>query len=196
MSRTALLLSGGMDSAAIAFWKRPDVAITVDYGQKSARGAIRASSAICTALNIRHEIVTVDCSSLGSGDLAGAKAHDLAPASEWWPFRNQMLVTFGVMKGIDLGIDSLLVGSIRSDSFHADGKREFYERMSALVSNQEGSIRVEAPAIEMEAGELILTSGIPNSLLGWTHSCHVADFACGLCRGCQKAFQLFKSMLL
>lgn len=195
MSRTALLLSGGMDSAAIAYWKRPDIAITVNYGQKSARGEIRASAAICAALRIRHEIVSVDCSSLGSGDLAGAKAHDLAPASEWWPFRNQMLVTFGVMKGIDLGIDCLLVGSILSDSFHADGKRDFYERISALTSHQEGSIRVEAPAIDMDATELLRTSGIPISLLGWTHSCHTADFACGLCRGCQKAFQLFRSII-
>ena len=31
-----LLLSGGMDSISIAWWKRPDVAISVDYGQRAA----------------------------------------------------------------------------------------------------------------------------------------------------------------
>ena len=32
----ALLLSGGMDSIALAFWKRPEIAITIDYGQRAA----------------------------------------------------------------------------------------------------------------------------------------------------------------
>ena len=29
---TGLLLSGGIDSSALAFWKRPQVCFTVDYG--------------------------------------------------------------------------------------------------------------------------------------------------------------------
>ena len=33
---TALLLSGGMDSIALAYWKRPDIALTIDYGQAAA----------------------------------------------------------------------------------------------------------------------------------------------------------------
>ena len=31
--KTALLLSGGMHSVAIAWWRRPNIAITIDYGQ-------------------------------------------------------------------------------------------------------------------------------------------------------------------
>ncbi len=34
MSKTAILLSGGMDSIALAYWKRPELAITINYGQK------------------------------------------------------------------------------------------------------------------------------------------------------------------
>ena len=36
--KTGLLLSGGMDSIAIAWWKRPQWAITFDYGQTAAEG--------------------------------------------------------------------------------------------------------------------------------------------------------------
>jgi 7-cyano-7-deazaguanine synthase len=32
----AVLLSGGMDSIALACWQRPEFAITVDYGQRAA----------------------------------------------------------------------------------------------------------------------------------------------------------------
>ncbi len=91
--KTALLLSGGMDSVSIAWWKRPSVAITLNYGQLAAEAEIAASRAICKQLNIPHHVVEIDCRHLGSGDMAGSEADHLAPASDWWPYRNQMLVT-------------------------------------------------------------------------------------------------------
>jgi 7-cyano-7-deazaguanine synthase len=186
VSGAALLLSGGMDSAALAFWKRPALAITIDYGQASARGEIRAATQIATELNIAHEIIQLDCSALGSGDLAGKPAIAGSPAPEWWPYRNQFLVTVAAMKAIPLGITSLLVGSVKSDSFHVDGRAEFYEQLDRLVAMQEGSLRIEAPGLEFTAADLIRQSGIPDSLIGWAHSCHKAEYACGNCRGCWK----------
>lgn len=43
---TALLLSGGMDSVSIAWWLRPDVALTIDYGQKPAEAEIDAAGQV------------------------------------------------------------------------------------------------------------------------------------------------------
>src|SRR5262249_594846 len=105
---TALLLSGGMDSAAMAWWKHPDLAITIDYGQLAAEAELRASAAICHELGIRHSTVRVDCRALGSGDMAGQPADAHAPASDWWPYRNQMLITFAAMRCIALGATQLL----------------------------------------------------------------------------------------
>ena len=99
---TALLLSGGMDSIAIAYWHRPDIAMTIDYGHRPARGEIRASQAVAEVLGIEHHIITADLSALGSGDMASSAALNMAPVSEWWPFRNQMLVTLAAMKCIAL----------------------------------------------------------------------------------------------
>jgi 7-cyano-7-deazaguanine synthase len=175
-----------MDSAALAFWKRPVLAITIDYGQASARGEIRAATQIATELGIGHEIILLDCSALGSGDLAGKPAIAGSPGPEWWPYRNQFLVSVAAMKAIPLGITSVLVGSVKSDSFHVDGRAEFYEQLDRLVAMQEGSLRIEAPGLEFTAAELIRHSRIPDSLIGWTHSCHKAEFACGSCRGCWK----------
>ena len=59
--KTGLLLSGGMDSLCIAWWKRPDVAITIDYGQLPAAAEIAASTAICQQLGIEHHILRIDC---------------------------------------------------------------------------------------------------------------------------------------
>ncbi|MEG3492538.1 7-cyano-7-deazaguanine synthase [Klebsiella variicola] len=96
--RTGLILSGGMDSVCIAWWKKPEVAFTVDYGQKAANAEVQAAEQICKILNIEHHVLRVDCSSLGSGDLAGKASDKNAPETDWWPYRNQMLVTLIAMK--------------------------------------------------------------------------------------------------
>ncbi len=184
--KTALLLSGGMDSLCIAWWKRPDVAITIDYGQLPAQAEFAAAAEICRSLGIEHHFVTVDCASLGSGDLAGRGANSNAPASDWWPYRNQMLVTFAAMKGISLGVERLLIGTVESDGSHKDGTAEFVRAMAELLSMQEGGMVVEAPAIDLTTTQLVRISGVPEGQLAWAHSCHKANVACGNCRGCNK----------
>ncbi len=182
----AILLSGGMDSIALAYWQRPRHAFTIDYGQAAAAAEIDASVQIAGDLGIVHETIRVDCSSLGSGDMAGSAALDVAPASEWWPFRNQLLVTLAGMKAVAAGVTELMVGSVSSDGVHADGRPQFYEALDRLMSEQEGGLRVSAPAIVMSTVDLIRISDIPPDLLAWAHSCHVGALACGSCRGCVK----------
>lgn len=189
-----ILLSGGMDSIALAYWQRPDIAFTVDYGQAAAKAELAAAAQIAGELGMRHEAVTVDCSSLGSGHMAGTEALPVAPAPEWWPFRNQLLVTLAGMKAVALGVTELMVGSVASDGVHADGRAEFYTALDALVRMQEGGIRITAPANQMSTAELIKISKIPASMLAWAHSCHVGDLACGSCRGCVKHYEVTEQL--
>jgi len=192
--RRALLLSGGMDSTSIAYWRKPDLAITIDYGHKAAAGEIRAATAVCTALAIEHKIIRCDLSALGSGELAGTAADPHAPASEWWPYRNQMLVTIAAMECIKHKINVLEIGALRTDGFHVDGRQEFVDALSALLSMQEGGLRLEAPAAAYSAEELVQVSGIPMNVLAWSHSCHKSDYACGYCRGCEKHYLTMKAI--
>jgi 7-cyano-7-deazaguanine synthase len=194
VNETAILLSGGLDSAALAFWLKPQLGITVDYGQASARGEIRAAAQIAADLGVKHEVIRLDCSSLGSGDLALKPAMTGAPAPEWWPYRNQFLITVAAMKTIPMGISRLLVGSVKSDSFHVDGRPEFFEQIDCLIAMQEGGLRVEAPALGFTTVELIRHCGVPDGILGWTHSCHKAEFACGNCRGCWKRQEVLNEL--
>lgn len=192
--RTALLLSGGMDSVAIAWWRRPDLAITIDYGQRPAAAELRAAGAVCEALGIEHAIIRADLSALGSGDMAGTPRLAEAPVPEWWPFRNQMLVTLAAMLGIARGARRLLIGCLATDASHTDGSRPFVERMDDLLAMQEGGLRLEAPAIGLTAVELIRVSEVPADLLAWAHSCHVSEHACGACRGCQKHYETLEAL--
>jgi len=192
--KSALLLSGGMDSTSIAFWKRPEIGVTIDYGQLPAPAEIRASAAVCDALGIEHVIARVDLAPFGSGDMSGRPSLGLAPRTEWWPYRNQALVTIAAMATISKGVERLLIGTLKTDAHHADGTKAFVESLAALLALQEGAMNLEAPAIELEAVELVKASGVPMEILAWSHSCHRADFACGECGGCRKHYRTMEAI--
>lgn len=192
--KTALLLSGGMDSNAVAWWTKPDVAYTVDYGQLAAQAEIQASAAICHRLKIPHEVLTIDARPFGSGDMAGTQADERAPAKDWWPYRNQLLITLVAMRAMTINVKCLLLGTVASDVAHKDGTAKFITNISRLLSHQEGEMLVKAPAIEMTTAQLVKVSDIPRAALLWSHSCHKADVPCGQCRGCNKYFDVLKEL--
>lgn len=172
---------------ALAHWIRPDVAVTVDYGQLPAAAEIEVAATTCSSLGIRHEIVRVDCRALGVGHLAGqVETGRLAPTPEWWPYRNQLLVTLAGMRMVNEGLSEVMLGTVASDSTHADGRPEFLTAMDALMAAQEGRVRVSAPAAAMTAVELVLRSGVPDDMLERSFSCHASEYPCGQCRGCAK----------
>lgn len=182
-----LLLSGGLASTALAAWRRPPLTLTVDYGQRPAAGELIAAAAVCRELGLDHHALRVDCSELGSGLLAAAEPAAVAPSPEWWPYRNQLLVTLAASWGLPRGATSITTGSVIGDGErHADGTAGFYAALDAVVRMQEGRVRVEVPAVGMTSEELIELSGVSDEVLGWTHSCHRAELACGVCPGCAK----------
>jgi 7-cyano-7-deazaguanine synthase len=183
-----------MDSIALAYWKRPEIAFTIDYGQAAASTEVSAAAQVCKELDIIHDVIRVDCGPLGSGDMASREPIALAPASEWWPFRNQLLVTLAGMRAVAMGVGSIMLGSVASDDSHTDGRQAFYDAIDHLMLIQEGSIRIEAPALGLSTVELVRQSGIPQTLLAWAHSCHVGRLACGQCRGCVKHYEVTQAL--
>lgn len=184
--KSALLLSGGQDSTALAYLIKPAVAITVDYGQRPASAELRASEQICQAIGIEHIVVRADCSQLGSGDLTEKPAIEAAPSSEWWPYRNQLIITLASAAALSSNCDELLIGAVANDAGHVDGRAEFFDAMNAVTQMQEGHLRIKAPALSMTSTQLIQKSNIPLDILCWSHSCHRSNLACGQCRGCLK----------
>lgn len=181
-----LLLSGGMDSIALAWSLRPELSLTIDYGQYSAKGEIQAAQAVCNELGLPHRVLVIDCRALGSGQMAGTKAHSVAPIPEWWPFRNQLLITLAASLALKEELSCVVLGTVASDSSHADGRLEFLSTMAALLHSQEGGVTLEYPSVHETTIDLCKRVKIPHSVLGWAHSCHVASVGCGRCRGCAK----------
>ncbi len=50
------------------------------------------------------------------------------------------------MKGISLGINELMLGSVKSDGFHKDGTIGFFQRMNDLMEYQKATFKLPALA--------------------------------------------------
>lgn len=190
---SAILLSGGMDSAALAWWKRPDLGVFVNYGQRPAGAERAAAKAVAAEIGLPLECVDIDCSSLGAGTMVGRQPHPDAPTPEWWPYRNQLLVTMAGAVALRIGgIDQIWIGSVVEDEVNGDGSQAFRRALSKLMQLQEGGITVEAPAAHLSGAELVRASSTPAEVIGWTHSCFVSDTPCLKCRGCQKHLEVLE----
>ena len=192
--KKALLLSGGLDSTALAFWIRPSLAITIDYGQIAAPAEITAAQSITKELAINHDVLHIDCSILGTGDMSLHKqSYGVSVQSDWWPFRNQLIISIAAARCLAFGIEELYIGSVKTDSKFKDGTYAFYELMEKLLYLQEGNLKLCAPALNMTTNELLTISEIPMALAAWSHSCHCHHIACGQCKGCIKRYQVMVS---
>jgi 7-cyano-7-deazaguanine synthase len=182
-----LLFSGGVDSTALAYMIRPDLALTIDYGQRCAPAEIDAATQIAAEIGLKQEIITIDCRSIGQGEMADSgRISTQSPNAEWWPFRNQLLATIAAAYMIDHEDVQLIFGTVSSDAAHGDGRAEFFENLNRLLRGQEGGVAASAPALNLTTQELVLRSGVTPGILGWSFSCHRSNLACGQCRGCIK----------
>lgn len=192
--RKILLLSGGLDSSALAALVNPELCLTIDYGQKAAKAEIVSAQKICEELALTHATLSVPLQQLGVGDMSASPSSTLSEHSEFWPFRNQFLFTLGAMFAAKHNYQAVLIATVATDKRHRDGTKEFFEAIKTTVAMQEGGIELDAPALEMTTYELIKKSNISLSVLAWSHSCHTSNIACGHCPGCNKHSSIMRQI--
>lgn len=188
--KKAVLLSGGVDSICLTYGIRPEVAYTIEYGQNAAEREVYVSEIICKKLGIVHKTIKVNCRELGSGNMASKTNSVHAPSNEWWPFRNQLIITLSMMQAIIDGVTEIHLASVKSDKFHKDGTREFYSLINSLTSYQEGAIKVKCETLDYYSHELAEKYKVPIEYIVLAHSCHISNIACGTCSGCLKQIRV------
>lgn len=198
--KSILLLSGGLDSTSLSALLRPDHCLIIDYGQLAAQAEVRAAQQVSIELGLSSTVVRVPAQQIGAGLMSGEqndRPREWGTAPEWWPFRNQLLVTLAAAWGVTRGYGKILLGTVASDGMrHADGTNEFRTALDELLLLQEGNMRLEAPAANMTSVELIRASGVTEKVLAWTHSCHRANLPCNQCPGCFKRAQVLEEAQL
>lgn len=192
MSKKAVLFSGGFDSSCLVKLTRPNICYFVDYGQVTVLAEYNAAKSISRELDTPLVKLSTNLRELGCGTLAGENSCEGGYPAEWWPYRNQMLITLAGMRAFKDGVSEIVIGTVKTDANrHRDGTREFIESISRLMGIQEGGLKVSAPALDMTQQELAASSGISERLLLKSFSCHKANFHCGTCPGCLKRAEFF-----
>lgn len=180
-----------MDSTAIAHWLEPEALLFIDYGQKPSAAERRAAERVASQVHRPLAFLSVDCASVGEDLLRGPSAPAKPAGEAWWPYRNQLLATFASAWALGNGRSEVLIGTVAGDGdVHRDGTAWFLQSLDALISGQEGGVRVSAPALALTTEALIEASGVTRDVLAGTYSCHRSSFPCGECGGCTKRDQI------
>jgi len=210
ISRSVVLLSGGMDSAtvlALASQAGEECyALSFDYGQKH-NAELSAARAIATQLKAKeHRIINIDMAQLGGSALTDA-AIDVPEAGgegipvTYVPARNTVFLSLGLAWAEVLEADAIYVGVNAVDySGYPDCRPEYiaaFQVMANLATKRttEGrGVEIRTPLIAMSKADIVRTGQELGVDFAQTVSCYSADesgAACGHCDACELRRQGF-----
>ena len=130
MTKSIILLSGGLDSLVSLGLKRDELNIelglTFDYGQKSVLKEIEASRKICEHYNIEHKIIKLDwlknitqTSLVSDKEIpTGMELDDSVNSAKsvWIPNRNGLFLNIAGCFADSYGYNNILIGANREEA--------------------------------------------------------------------------------
>jgi 7-cyano-7-deazaguanine synthase len=200
--KCVVVLSGGPDSATVAYWAKKQgyeiYPITFNYGQIAVKETDCARK-IAEKLDTTTKIIDLSALKEIFSGVTSLCNSDIPLTSEFSqpiivPFRNAIFLSAAVAYAVSIGADKIFYGAQDSDEpFYPDCRREFYqafEKAARLGTCQE--ITIQAPFSGMRKSDLF-KAGAELGPFELTWSCY-RDGAkhCGRCESCvnrKKAFQ-------
>ncbi len=201
--KSIILLSGGLDSLVSLGLKKNELnislALTFNYGQKSVKQEIDASSRICKHYNVKHEVITLDWlkditnTSLVSDEKIPA-GEDLVMSEDtaksvWVPNRNGLFLNIAGSFADSYGYDYILIGANREEGqTFPDNTQSFIDAINnEFMYSTEKHPKVVAPLINYDKNDIVMLAlkhGIP---LEYTRSCYQGgELHCGICESCTR----------
>jgi 7-cyano-7-deazaguanine synthase len=201
--KCVILLSGGPDSATVAYWAKKQTyqiyPITFNYGQIAIKET-QAAQKIAKKLDTTTKIIDLSALKEIFSGVTSLCNTNIPLTSEFStpiivPFRNAVFLSAAVAYTVAVGADTIFYGAQGSDEpFYPDCRREFYEafeKAARLGTCQE--ITIQAPFSGKRKSDLFKAGaelGVPFEL---TWSCY-RDRAkhCGKCESCNNRKKAFK----
>lgn len=203
MIKSIILMSGGLDSLVSLGLKKDelniDLALTFNYGQKSFKEEIEASSKICKYYDIKHEVITLDwLKAITNTALVSDKeipaGEDLilsedTAKSVWVPNRNGLFLNIAGSFADSYGYDYILIGANKEEGqTFPDNTQEFIDSINEeFIYSTRKQPKVVAPLINYDKNDIVMLAlkhGIP---LEYTRSCYQGgERHCGICESCKR----------
>ena len=213
--RSISLLSSGLDSiAALAIAKEQGdivLALTFDYGQRSAKYEIEYSAIICERYGIEHRVIGLDW--LGSitntslvrseMDIPQLSMDDISSTSPiteesaknvWVPNRNGVMLNIAASFAESLDCGHVIAGFNGEESrTFPDNSEEFvYATDKCLSYSTRNDVRILAPLIELNKTDIVRQALDANAPLQWSWSCYQGgEGPCGVCESCVRRARAF-----
>lgn len=209
MNKSIILLSGGLDSiVALAYSKKNTdynvkLALTFDYGQKTAKSEIEASKKIADYYNIEHKIIKLDwlkeitkTALVGDGEAPNNdfETNDSAKAV-WVPNRNALFLNIAASFCDAFGYNYILFGANKDEAkTFPDNTEEFRKTITNLfTTSTQVKPMVVAPLINYSKGDIVKIAVENNVPLEYVRSCYKSPE--GHCGECESCYHLKKALM-
>lgn len=201
MSKSIILLSGGLDSLVSLGLKKEELnislALTFDYGQKSATREIETSSEICKYYNVEHKVIKLDWlkditkTSLVSDDNVptgdALENPENSAKSVWVPNRNGLFLNIAGSFADSNDYDYILIGANKEEGqTFSDNTQEFIDSVNKEFEySTQKHPRVVAPLINYVKNDIVMLALQNKVPLELTRSCYQdGEMHCGICESC------------
>jgi 7-cyano-7-deazaguanine synthase len=196
MVRAIVLLSGGLDSCVTACIAKSEgyelYALSFDYGQRHRR-ELESAKKIAQRLGMEHRIIGVELPARADALTSAIDVpHDGEIGKEipvtYVPARNTIFVAYALSWSEILGAEAIFIGANAVDfSGYPDCTKPYIEAWNDLikVGMKNNRVRLLAPLIDMDKGEIVREGIRLNAPLELTWSCYEGgEKACGTCDSC------------
>ena len=209
MSKSVILLSGGLDSlVSLGFSKKHtdynvELALTFDYGQKTAQTEIQASKKIAEYYKIKHKVIKLDWlkditrTSLVSDSEIPSSNFETRKSAEsvWVPNRNGLFLNIAACFCDSEDYDYILYGANKEEGANfPDNTEEFRAGISEVFKTATlKQPTVIAPLINYSKGDIVRIAVRDSIPLELVRSCYKSnELHCGECESC---YYLKKALL-
>jgi len=206
MVKSIILLSGGLDSLVSLALSKDEynvtLALTFDYGQKSAEKEIYASKKICENYKIEHKVIKLDwlkeitqTALVSEKEIPGTSLTDLlsdtfvenSAASGWVPNRNGAFLNIAAAFADSYDYDYIIFGANKEEgTTFPDNTQEFIDRINAAFEySTQKKPKAYAPLINLSKNDIVKSAVVHCVPLELTRSCYsTKEKHCGICESC------------
>src|SRR5574344_8500 len=206
--KSIILLSGGLDSlVSLGLAKKEyniTLALTFNYGQKSAPKEIEASEKICKFYEIEQKIIKLDwlknitqtslvsekdVPKLSEDDLDCTKIAESSAKSVWVPNRNGLFLNIAGSFADSYDFTHIIFGANKEEGkTFPDNTQDFINRINqSFEFSTQNKPKVFAPLINLNKNDIVKSATESSIPLELTRSCYLNEEKnCGKCESCMR----------